>query len=121
MNVLTGSFNIDNYVQGRTLNEALRKLSQDPDYNLELNTPGGPSLVTQPNRSLSERTKRVNDPRNVYEVFNGVVSYYDQLALRAMVQKHEPEFRAMAEANLRAVQGTIRQRLEASPLGLTRQ
>ena len=121
VNVLTGSFNIDNYVQGRTLNEALRKLSQDPDYNLELNTPGGPSLVTQPNRSLSERTKRVNDPRNVYEVFNGVVSYYDQLALRAMVQKHEPEFRAMAEANLRAVQGTIRQRLEASPLGLTRQ
>lgn len=121
VNVLTGSFSIDNYVQGRTLNEALRKLSQDPDYNLELNTPGGPSLVTQPNRSLSERTKRVNDPRNVYEVFNGVVSYYDRLALQAMVQRHEPEFRAMAEANLRALQGTIRQRLEASPLGLTRQ
>lgn len=121
VDVGTATFSIDSYVQGRTLVEALRKLSQDPEYNLELNTPGGPSLVTQPNRSLSERTKRINDPRNVYEVYNGIVTYYDRLGLSEMVRVHEAEFRAMAIGNLNALQGTIRQRLEASPLGLRRQ
>jgi len=120
VNVGTAAFSLDRYVQGRTLAEALRMLSQDPEYNLQLNTAGGPSLVTQPNKALSERTAKVNDPFQVYTVFEGIVSYYDQLGLRAMVQQH-PEFRAMAEANLRQLQGAVRTRLEASPLGLLRQ
>lgn len=120
VNVGTAVFNLDNYVQGRTLAEALRKLSQDPEYNLQLATTGGPSLVTQPNKPLSERTKKVNDPFGVYEVFEGVVSYYDRLALRAMVDQH-PEFRDMALENLRQLQGNVKARLEASPLGLLRQ
>ena len=120
INVGTAVFNVDSYVQGKTLKEALDKLRQDPEYNLELNSPGGPSLVTQPNKPLSERRDRVNDPRGVYKVFNAIVTYYDKLGLQEMVRQH-PEFQEMALGNLRALQGNVRARLEASPLGLGRQ
>jgi hypothetical protein len=120
INVGTAVFNVDSYVQGKTLKEALDKLRQDPEYNLELNSPGGPSLVTQPNKPLSIRKDRVNDPRGVYEVFNAIVTYYDKLGVQEMVRQH-PEFQEMALGNLRALQGNVRARLEASPLGLGRQ
>lgn len=120
INVGTAVFNVDSYVQGKTLKEALNKLRQDPEYNLELNSPGGPSLVTQPNKPLSERRDRVNDPRGVYKVFDAIVTYYDKLGLQDMVRQH-PEFQEMALGNLRALQGNVRARLEASPLGLGRQ
>jgi hypothetical protein len=117
VDVGTARFSIDHYVQGRTMADALRKLSQDPEYNLELDTPGGPSLKTQPNTPASTRTNAVNDPRGVYDVFSGIVSYYDQLALQSMAAQH-PEFREMALANLGTLQNNIRARLEASPMGL---
>jgi hypothetical protein len=120
VNVGTAVFSIDRYVQGRDLKQALNALRNDPEYNLELNTPGGPSLVTQPQSSLSTRTQRVNDPRGVYKVFDAVVSYYDQLGIRAMIQQH-PEFADMARANLGTLQDNVRARLEASPIGIGRQ
>jgi hypothetical protein len=120
VNVGTAVFSVDNYVQGRTLKQALEALSQDPDYNLELESPDGPSLVQQPNKSLSDRTGRVNDPRGVYKVFDAVVSYYDALGLQSMVQQH-PEFRAMEEANVEELRGRVRERLEMSPMGILRQ
>ena len=120
INVGTAVFSVDSYVQGRTLKQALDKLRQDPEYNLELNSPGGPSLVTQPGKALSDRRDRVNDPRGVYKVFDAVVTYYDKLGVQEMVRQH-PEFQEMALGNLRALQGNVRARLEASPLGLGRQ
>lgn len=120
INVGTAAFSVDTYVQGNTLLQAIDKLRQDPEYNNELNLPGGPSLVTQPGRTLSERTNRVNDPRGVYRVFDAIVTYYDKLGLQAMVGAH-PEFREMALANLNALQDNVRARLEASPMGLGRQ
>jgi hypothetical protein len=120
VNVGTAVFSIDRYVQGRNLKQALNALRNDPEYNLELNTPGGPSLTTQPQTSLSTRTQRVNDPRGVYKVFDAVVSYYDQLGIRAMIQQH-PEFADMARANLGTLQDNVRARLEASPIGIGRQ
>jgi len=119
INVGTAVFSVDSYVQGRTLKQALDKLRQDPEYNLELNSPGGPSLVTQPGKALSDRRGSVNDPRGVYKVFDAVVTYYDKLGLQEMVRQH-PEFQEMALANLRARNGNVRARLEASPLGLGR-
>jgi hypothetical protein len=120
VNVGTAVFSIDRYVQGRNLKQALNALRNDPEYNLELNTPGGPSLTTQPQSSLDVRTRRVNDPRGVYKVFDAVVSYYDQLGIRAMIQQH-PEFADMARANLGTLQDNVRARLEASPIGIGRQ
>jgi hypothetical protein len=120
VNVGTAVFSIDRYVQGRNLKQALNALRNDPEYNLELNTPGGPSLTTQPQTSLSTRSQRVNDPRGVYKVFDAVVTYYDQLGIRAMIQQH-PEFADMARANLGTLQDNVRARLEASPIGIGRQ
>jgi len=113
----TNMFPIDRYVHGKTLYEALTALSKDPDYNLELTAPDGPSLVAQPNTSLSDRKSGVNDPRGVYRVFDSVVTYFDTLAIQAMVGQH-PELIEAARGNVQELQNRVRQRLEMSPIGI---
>ena len=100
-----GVYNIDKYVQGNTVLEALTALSQDPEYNLDLDTPHSPSLArTKGERrpyseqSLSERKKSINDPRGIYKVWDAVITYYDRQAIDLMAQQH-PEFVQKALAN----------------------
>ena len=102
--VYTGPFvyNIDDYVQGSTVLQALTKLSQDPRYSEDLEAPNSPSLMARvrpySEQSLSERTKSINDPRGVYKVYDAIVTYYDRQAIDAMAQLH-PEFVQKALAN----------------------
>ena len=117
-------YNVNDYVQGRTLVEALTALSEDPRYEQDLTAPNGPSISTTElpyyEQSLAERTKKDNDPRGVYRVFNAVVNYYDRLGLNGMILQH-PEFRAKAAANSKLRGERILQDIQASPLGLSRQ
>ena len=119
INVGNAVFSIDQYTKGRTLFQALDALRQDPEYNLQLDTPGGPSLVTQPRRKLSERTNRENDPRGVYQVFDGIVSYYDKLGIASMMSKH-PEFMEMVKGNVGAINSNAIRGLIQSPQGAVR-
>jgi len=95
-------YNIDRYVQGNTVLEALTALSQDPDYNLDLDTPWSPSLAARPRprseQSLSQRKKSINDPRGIYKVWDAIITYYDRQAIDRMAQQH-PEFVTKAQAN----------------------
>ena len=95
-------YNIDRYVQGNTLLEALTALSQDPDYGADLSSPNSPSLTAKQRpyseQSLSERKKSINDPRGVYKVWDAVITYYDRQAIERMAQQH-PEFVTKALAN----------------------
>ena len=120
----TYQYNVNDYVKGRTLVEALTALSEDPRYEQDLTLPNGPSISTTElpyyEQSLSERIKRDNDPRGVYRVFNAIVNYYDKQGLSAMIIAH-PEFRAKVSANSRLRGERILEDLEAGPLGLSRQ
>ena len=117
-------YNVNDYVKGNTLVEALTALSEDPRYEQDLTLPNGPSISTTQlpyfDQSLAERTKRDNDPRGVYRVFNAVVNYYDRLGLMGMIRQH-PDFRAKAAANAKRRGERAIEDLRASPLGLSRQ
>ena len=114
-----GVYNIDRYVQGNTVLEALTALSQDPDYNLDLDTPFSPSLARTKGeqrpyseQSLSERTKLINDPRGIYKVWDAVVTYYDLQAIDRMGDQH-PDFVAKALANAEVKDLRIQEDFEA--------
>jgi hypothetical protein len=124
-------YNINQYVQGNTLLEALQKLSVDPDYNADLNTPNSPSLAAQLGRPSEERAlaKRkystqnpTSDPRQVLRVYNAIINYYSWAGSQSMMQQH-PEFAQRAvQASGDAIRGgAIIEDLEATPLGLSPQ
>ena len=99
--------------------EALTALSQDPEYNLDLDTPFSPSLARTKGeqrpyseQSLSERTKLINDPRGIYKVWDAVVTYYDLQAIDRMGDKH-PDFVAKALANAEVKDLRIQEDFEA--------
>ena len=102
INTGLGQYNINNYVQGRTLQEALTALSNDPEYNLDLESPNSPSIANTQlpygEQSLANRKQSINDPRGVYKVYDAIITYYDQQALGVMAQAH-PEFVDKALAN----------------------
>jgi hypothetical protein len=131
INTGLAQYNINQYVQGNTLLEALQKLSVDPDYNADLNTPNSPSLAAQLGRPSEERAlaKRkystqnpTSDPRQVLRVYNAIVNYYSWAGAQSMMQQH-PEFAQRAvQASGDAVRGgAIIEDLEATPLGLSPQ
>ena len=124
INTGLGQYNINNYVQGRTLQEALTALSNDPEYNLDLESPNSPSIANTQlpygEQSLANRKQSINDPRGVYKVYDAIITYYDQQALGVMAQAH-PEFVDKALANWGVKQERIMEDLEAQPLGLSRQ
>lgn len=113
--VISTGFNvypIDRYVQGNTLLEALTALSQDPEYNYELNErPHSPSLAREKGerrpyseQSLSERTKSINDPSGLYKVWDAVVNYYDRQAIDYMGEQHQDFVeKALANAEVKDV------------------
>jgi len=131
INTGLAQYNINQYVQGNTLLEALQKLSVDPDYNADLDTPNSPSLAAQlakpsEERALSKRRYSAqnpgSDPRQVLRVYNAIVNYYSWAGAQAMMREH-PEFAQRAvQASGDAVRaGAIIEDLEATPLGLSPQ
>jgi hypothetical protein len=131
INTGVAQYNINQYVQGNTLLEALQKLSVDPDYNADLDTPNSPSLVAQlskpsEERALSKRRYSAqnpgSDPRQVLRVYDAIVNYYSWAGAQAMMREH-PEFAQRAvQASGDAVRaGAIIEDLEATPLGLSPQ
>jgi hypothetical protein len=120
-------YDVNRFVQGRTLREALTALSVDPSYNADLNTPNSPSLTQNMGDPISERSlsqrklgKKGNDPRQVYKVYNAIVNYYSWYGAQRMTQLH-PDFVKKALANQQIKQNAGMEDLMATPLGLSRQ
>ena len=122
-------FNINNYVQGNTMQQALTKLSEDPAYNAMLRTSKSPSLTMKTDKpytelSISQRqgqkTDKENDPFAIYDVYNAVIDYYKHAGTEVMIRKH-PIFMQKAMANAAAQQESVRKEIEKGPLGLSRQ
>ena len=120
-------YDINRFVKGRTLKEALTALSVDSAYNTDLNTPNSPSLTQNmgdpiQKRSLAQRKsgRKGNDPRGVYKVYNAIVNYYGWHGAQRMMQLH-PDFVKKAMANQQIKTEAAIQDLEATPLGLSRQ
>ncbi len=123
-------FNINDYVQGNTLEQALTALSLDPNYNAVLNTPGSVSLTQHMDKPYSQQSlaKRrgkmedaANDFNNTYKVYNAVVEYYVRAGTEVMLNKH-PQFMEKAMANERAAYNAwLKQQQTEAPFGLSRQ
>ena len=120
-------YDVNRFVQGRTLEEALTSLSVDPSYNADLNTPNSPSLTQNMGDPISERSlsqrkqgQKGNDPRQVYKVYNAIVNYYSWHGAQRMMQLH-PDFAKKAMANQQIKQKAGIEDLMATPLGLSRQ
>lgn len=120
-------YDVNRFVQGRTLEEALTSLSVDPSYNADLDTPNSPSLTQNMGDPISERSlsqrrlgKKGNDPRQVYKVYNAIVNYYSWHGAQRMMQLH-PDFVKKAMANQQIKQKAAIEDLMATPLGLSRQ
>jgi hypothetical protein len=120
-------YDINRFVQGRTLREALTVLSVDPSYNADLNTPNSPSLTQNMGDPISERSlsqrkqgQKGNDPRQVYKVYNAIVNYYSWYGAQRMMQLHPGYIKkAMANQQIKIKAGM--EDLMATPLGLSRQ
>jgi hypothetical protein len=81
------------YVQGQTLQGALRRLSKDERYNAMLNNPGGgisPSLVAQPGKPLSQR--RQGPGGELYAPIDDIINYYDRLAVMELIKNEKLGF-----------------------------
>ena len=124
-------YQIDDYVMGNTLLEALTKLSRDPDYNADLNTANSPSLQKAMGRPLNERSladrkfsadNPGQDPRQVLRVYNAIVNYYSWAGAQAMMREH-PDFvqRALGTSGPDVQLEAIIEDLEATPMGLSPQ
>jgi hypothetical protein len=120
-------YNVNNFVQGRTLREALTALSVDPAYNADLATPNSPSLMQNMHKAIGDRSlaKRTDmrsgsDPRGVYKVYDAIIDYYSALGAQVMVSQH-PDFTKKVMANSVQRQEAAIEDLQASPLGLSRQ
>ncbi len=120
-------YDVNRFVQGRTLKEALTALSVDPSYNADLNTPNSPSLTQNmgdpiSQRSLSQRKQgqKGNDPRQVYKVYNAIVNYYSWYGAQRMMELN-PDYVKKAMANQQIKGKAALEDLMATPLGLSRQ
>lgn len=74
-------FSILPFIQGQTLQGALRKLMKDPNYNQLLNNPVGgvsPSLQAQPGQPLSKRKDGTG--ADLYQPIDDIIDYYDKRA-----------------------------------------
>ena len=121
-------YDVNRFVQGRTLNEALTALSEDPDYNADLDTPNSPSLIQNMDKPINDRSrskrtagKKGDDPRGIYKVYNAVINYYSWHGSQAMMQLH-PDFvkKALANSQLQG-DAAVEDYALSSPLGLSPQ
>tara|TARA_B100001250_G_C19811970_1_gene796145 strand:- start:52 stop:3369 length:3318 start_codon:yes stop_codon:yes gene_type:complete len=113
---------IDKYVQGRTLIEALRKLSTDVEYNARLALTGSASITTQRRKGvpLNERKEGIGGSET-YKPYNAIVQYYHDLGLNHMLY-NSPTFKERWDAMLDAEQQeSINFVKELTTLGVGRQ
>ena len=113
---------IGQYVQGQTMQAALRSLMKDPEYNAMLNNPAGqvsPSLTAQPGKPLAQRLKAGG--QELYAPIDDIIEYYDKLSLMALI-KNQSSFADRWRAVAREKQKGLQQFAEsASTLGIGRQ
>ena len=119
-------YDVNSFVQGRTMEQALTALSEDPQYNADLNTPNSPSLtrnIDQPinERSLSKRTAgKGRDPRGIGKVYSAIIDYYSWHGAQQMMQKH-PDYTKKLTANYLLSDEAMLEDIGSRPLGLSRQ
>jgi hypothetical protein len=111
---------IDQFVQGRTMAEALRALMRDPVYRSWVNIdPEGPDKRVN-KAKLTDRKKSEG-----YQPIDEIIRYYDMLALVELMGSDHPaskSFTKRYEAMVRSRSEQLRKREEAlSVLGWTRQ
>lgn len=111
---------IDQFVQGRTMPEALRALMRDPVYRSWVNIdPEGPDKRVN-KAKLTDRKKSEG-----YQPIDEIIRYYDMLALVELMGSDHPaskSFTKRYEAMVRSRSEQLRKREEAlSVLGWTRQ
>ena len=116
INTGLGQYNINNYVQGRTLQEALTALSNDPEYNLDLESPNSPSIA---NTQLPYGEQSLANRKSRLTTLWGLQGLRRDHLLRpasagVMAQAH-PEFVDKALANWGVKQERIMEDLEAQP------
>jgi hypothetical protein len=118
------AFPIWKYVQGQDLQGALRNLMRDPQYNAMLNDPAGgqsPSLTVQQGQSLAKRNAGPVG-RNLYAPVDGIINYYDSLALMKLLSNEQFDFRQRYQAVARQKQQGLQQFAESiNGLGVGRQ
>jgi len=117
---------IDKYVLGRTMIDALRKLSTDFEYNQQLKQSDYSPSLTAPNnknKTLGQRTKGFakESEMDLYKPYDTIVNYYDKLGILHMYN-NSPTFKkrynAMIDERDRKIQLYIEQE---TPLGVSRQ
>ena len=111
------------YVQGQTLQGALRKLMKNEAYNAMLNNPAGgisPSLAAQPGKSLDAR--RQGPGGELYQPIDDIINYYDRLALMELIKNQQFDFADRWRAVARQQQNSLLEYAQnRSTLGVGRQ
>ena len=116
----TKAGNIERYVNGKTLTEALNLLRKNPQYNDFLETfTTSPSRAKNPSYFTSGDRAKL-DTGNLKEPYNMIVNYYYKLATLEMMKNH-PSFMARYEKVIRARRKREQVDTEATILGVGRQ
>ena len=119
---------MERLVEGKTMTEALRLISKDPDYNAALEggileTPEGPistknispSLTQNPGKGLSYRQSR--DKYQLLLPVNAIINYYKQIALGRLINE-VPSFKERINALYEQEAQRDILKLESSPQGV---
>ena len=130
------TYNLDKYVQGNTLKEALEALRADPDFNLDMqqrgiaaNSPGAMALPLS-QQSVDGRTKAADLSRGIgnfdspINVYNGIIEYYTRRGIQDFAGTPEGGAfydRAWATRPKQVQTDNLIDQIEASPLGLSPQ
>ena len=131
-----GTYDLNQYVQGNTLEEALEALRADPEWNYDMKERGiaanSPKAMALPlnEQSLAGRTRAGDLSRSVAEVdspidvFNGIIDYYTRRGTQVFSQTPEGKtfFARAWEVRPKQVQTeSLVEQLRATPLGLSPQ
>lgn len=119
---------LERLVEGKTMTQALRLISKDPEYNLALDggileTPEGnvttknvtPSLSQNLGKGISYRQSR--DKYQLLLPVNLIINYYKQVALTRLMDE-VPTFQERIDALYNQESGRTIQRVDQSPQGV---
>jgi hypothetical protein len=110
------------YLEGNNMQEALRALFRDPEYQAMLSNPVGsvsPSLVAQPGKSLFQRKNGAG--KEIYAPVDEIINYYDDQAIKALLRNNSLGFTERFKEVVLQKQGNLEQYVKTlSPLGVGR-
>ena len=111
---------ISGIINGRTMVEALRVLSKDPEYNFALENhdgsfPTSPSKSNRPGESIGKR--RTEDIDELHQPVYQIIQYYHIRAVNDLYNE-VPSFKERATALERVFLEKARQQIEANPQGV---